>query len=72
MHVLACCRFPLFDPNRHYCGKPIQYGALTFVKPSQINRFFLASMITACLIFGIETVAGERVRIAVPLVEGMM
>ena len=68
-HLLACCRWPLPHPNRHYFGKPIQIWCTDIYETQSINRFFLACTITARAIIGIEAICGEHVRVAIPLVE---
>ena len=68
-HLLARCRWPLHHASRHYFGKPIQIWCTDIYETQSINRFILASTITARAIIGIEKVYGEHVRIAIPLVE---
>ena len=59
----------MFHPNRHHFGKPIQVWCTDIYETQSINRFFLASTITARAIIGIETLSSECVRIAISLVE---
>ena len=68
-NLLACCRWPLLHPNRHYFGKPVQIWCTDIYETLSINRFFLASTIRSRAIAGVNVVAGEHVRIAIPLVE---
>jgi len=67
-HLLACAKWLIVHPNRFYFGKPIEVWCNIY-ETQAINRFFLASTITARAIISIEKVSSESVRIAIPLVE---
>ena len=68
-HLLACCRWPLLHPNRYHFGKPVQVWCRDIYETLPINRFLLASAICSRAIVGVDSVGGEHVRIAIPLVE---
>ena len=71
-HLLACTKWPMIHPNFSYFGKPIEVWCTNTYEQLYVNRFVLASSFATRAIIGIEKLsaaAGERVRIAIPLVE---
>lgn len=59
----------MIHPNCSYFGKPIEVWYTNTYEQLYVNRFVLASSFATRAIIGIEKLSGERVRIAVPLVE---
>ena len=68
-HLLACTKWPKFHPNFSYFGKPVEVWCTKTYEQLYVNRFVLASSIATRVIIGVEKLSGERVRIAIPLVE---
>ena len=52
-HLLACAKWPIVHHNRFYFGKPVEVWCNNIYEPQAINRFFLASTITARAIISI-------------------
>ncbi len=68
-HLLARAKWPMVHPNRHYFGKPVEIWCSSIYEPQSSNQFVLASSIAAHAIISFEKVSGERVCIAIPLVD---
>ena len=68
-HLLACAKWPMVHPKHLYFGKPIEVWCHNIYEHHSINRFFLASTITARAVISTKKVSGEQVGIAIPLIE---
>ena len=68
-HLLACTKWPMVHPRRHYFGKPVEVWCTDTYEPMLRNKFFLASNIVARAIIASETICSEHVRVAVPIIE---
>ena len=69
---LACAKWPMVHPNRHYFGKPVEVWCNNIYETQSINRFFPAAAINARAIISSEKISGECVCIAIPIVEWIL
>lgn len=68
-NILVCASWPIVHPKQHYFGKPVEVWSNNLYEPSSINRFFLASSIQAQAIIATDEVCGERVLVAISIIE---
>ena len=68
-HLLACLQWPMVHPDRHHFGKPVEVWCNSVYEPQPSNKFCLVSDIACRAIISADCVSGERVIIAVPIIE---
>ena len=68
-HIFACLKWPMIHPECHHYGKPVEVWCKSVFEPQQINKFCLVSDMSSRAIISTDSVCGERVLIAIPIIE---